>query len=62
MLPSKSPAEPLDSHAVVPVRQVMRGGDTDALDWRSDAHLLAILERAAQREQEDREKDLITVP
>jgi hypothetical protein len=47
---------------VVAVRRVLRGGDTDALDWRSDARLLAILERAAQREQEDREKDVIPVP
>jgi hypothetical protein len=27
------------------------GGDTDALDWRSDPHLLAILARCAEREQ-----------
>jgi hypothetical protein len=34
-----------------------RGGDTDALDWRSDPHLLAILARAAKREREARETD-----
>jgi hypothetical protein len=34
-----------------------RGGDTDALDWRSDPRLLAILARAAQRERAAREKD-----
>jgi hypothetical protein len=52
-----------DAQARVPaVRRVLRGGDTDALDWRSDARLLAILARAAQREQEDREKDLIPIP
>jgi hypothetical protein len=27
------------------------GGETDALDWRSDPHLLAILARCAEREQ-----------
>jgi hypothetical protein len=32
-----------------------RGGDTDALDWRSDPHLLAILARGAKREREARE-------
>jgi hypothetical protein len=31
-------------------------GDTDALDWRSDPHLLAILARCAEREREAREK------
>jgi hypothetical protein len=36
---------------------VHRGGDTDALDWRSDPHLLAILARAARRERAAREKD-----
>ena len=34
-----------------------RGGDTDALDWRSDPHLLAILARGVKREREAREKD-----
>ena len=33
------------------------GGDTDALDWRSDQHLLAILARGVKREREAREKD-----
>jgi hypothetical protein len=33
------------------------GGDTDALDWRSDPHLLAILARVAQRERAAREKE-----
>ena len=33
------------------------GGDTDALDWRSDPHLLAILARGFKREREAREKD-----
>lgn len=42
--------------SLVAARRVLRGGDTDALDWRKDARLLAILERTAQREQEDREK------
>ncbi len=32
-----------------------RGGDTDALDWRSDPHLLAILARGVKREREARE-------
>jgi hypothetical protein len=31
------------------------GGDTDALDWRSDPHLLAILARGVKREREARE-------
>ena len=47
---------------VAAVRRASRGGDTDALDWRSDARLRAILDRAAQREQADREKDLIPIP
>jgi hypothetical protein len=47
---------------VVAVRRAFRCGDTDALDWRSDARLRAILDRAAQREQEDREKYLIPIP
>jgi hypothetical protein len=34
-----------------------RGGDTDALDWRSDPHLLAILARGAKRERDAREPD-----
>jgi hypothetical protein len=33
------------------------GGDTDALDWRSDAHLLSSLARGVSREREAREKD-----
>jgi hypothetical protein len=32
------------------------GGDTDALDWRSDPRLLAILARGVKREREAREK------
>jgi hypothetical protein len=41
----------------VVVPHVHRGGDTDALDWRSDPHLLAILVRGVKREREAREKD-----
>jgi hypothetical protein len=41
----------------VAVPRVHHGGDTDALDWRSDPHLLAILARRAKREREAREKD-----
>ena len=41
----------------VAVPRVHRGGDTDALDWRSDPHLLAILARGVKREREAREKD-----
>jgi hypothetical protein len=33
------------------------GGDTDALDWRSDEHLRAILARGVNRDREAREKD-----
>ena len=33
------------------------GGDTDALDWRSDPHLLAILARGVKREREARDDD-----
>ena len=40
----------------VGVPRVHRGGDTDALDWRSDPHLLAILARGVKREREAREK------
>jgi hypothetical protein len=40
----------------VAVPRVHRGGDTDALDWRSDPHLLAILARSVKREREAREK------
>jgi len=36
--------------------RVRRGGDTYALDWRSDPHLLAILARAARRERRAREE------
>jgi hypothetical protein len=32
-----------------------RGGDTYALDWRADPHLLAILARSARRELRARE-------
>jgi hypothetical protein len=39
-----------------------RGGDTDALDWRSDPHLLAILARGAKREREARETDQFRSP
>ena len=46
---------------VVAVRRAFRRGDADALDWRSDARLRAILGRAAQCEQEDRGKDLIPI-
>jgi hypothetical protein len=38
------------------VPQVHRGGDTDALDWRSDPDLLAILARGVKREREARGK------
>jgi hypothetical protein len=41
----------------VGVPRVHRGGDTDALDWRSDPHLLAIRARGVKREREAREKD-----
>jgi hypothetical protein len=46
---------------VVAVRRAFRCGGTDALDWRSDARLRDILDRA-QREHEDREKDPIPIP
>jgi len=39
----------------VGVPRVHRGGDTDALDWRSDPNLLAILARGVKREREARE-------
>jgi hypothetical protein len=39
------------------IPRVHRGGDTDALDWRSDPHLLAILARGVKREREARETD-----
>jgi hypothetical protein len=38
------------------VPRVHRGSDTDALDWRSDPHLLAILARGVKREREAREE------
>ena len=41
----------------VAVPRLHRGGDTDALDWRSDPQLLAILARAANRARAAREKD-----
>ena len=37
------------------VARVYLGGDTDALDWRSDPNLLAILARGVKREREARE-------
>ena len=40
----------------VAVPRARIGGDTDALDWRSDSHLLAILARGVKREREAREK------
>ena len=39
------------------VPRVHRGGDTDALDWRSDPRLLAILARGVKREREARDDD-----
>jgi len=36
--------------------RVRRGGDTYALDWRSDPRLLAILARATRRELQAREE------
>jgi hypothetical protein len=42
----------------VAVPRVHIGGDTDALDWRSDPHLLAILARGVKREREARGDDL----
>jgi hypothetical protein len=41
--------------AAVPRARI--GGDTYALDWRSDPHLLAILARSVKRERKAREKD-----
>jgi hypothetical protein len=41
----------------VAVPRVHRGGATDALDWRSDPRLLAILARGVKREREARESD-----
>jgi hypothetical protein len=40
---------------VAAVARVRRGGDTYALDWRADPHLLAILARAARRQLQARE-------
>src|SRR5437016_14027949 len=40
----------------VAVPRVRRGGDTYALDWRSDPRLLAILARATRRELQAREE------
>src|SRR5437879_13439776 len=40
----------------VAVPRVRRGGDTYALDWRSDPRLLAILARATRRELQVREE------
>jgi hypothetical protein len=70
---TKSPAEPFrsrDRPAVARSRETRQdvrlrpvaalrvpGGDTDALDWRSDPRLLAILARGVKREREAREKD-----
>jgi hypothetical protein len=41
----------------VAVPRARLGGDTDALDWCSDPHLVAILARGVNREREAREKD-----
>ena len=41
----------------VPTPRARRGGDTDALDWRSDPGLLAILARGVKREREARENN-----
>ena len=41
----------------VAVPRAHLGGDNDALDWRSDPHLLAILVRGVNRDREAREKD-----
>jgi hypothetical protein len=41
----------------VDVPRARTGGDIDALDWRSDAHLLAILARGVKREREAHETD-----
>jgi hypothetical protein len=41
----------------VAVPRARIGGDTDALDWRSDPHLVAILARGIKRERDAREKD-----
>jgi len=41
----------------VAVPRARRGGDTDALDWRSDPRLLAILARGVKREREARENN-----
>jgi hypothetical protein len=41
----------------VAVARANIGGDTDALDWRSDPHLLAILARGSNRERDAREYD-----
>jgi hypothetical protein len=40
----------------VAVARARIGGDTAALDWRSDPRLLAILARGVKREREAREK------
>jgi hypothetical protein len=40
-------------------RRLDRGGDTDALDWRSDPHLRAILARVGQRLRQARGKGQI---
>jgi hypothetical protein len=41
----------------VAVPRAHLGGDTDALDWRADPHLLGILARGVNREREAPEKD-----
>jgi hypothetical protein len=41
----------------VAVPRARIGGDTDALDWRSDPHLLAILARGVKRELDARKKE-----
>jgi hypothetical protein len=46
--------DPVSSVAVARARI---GGDTDALDWRSDPRLVAIVARSFNRDPEAREKD-----
>jgi hypothetical protein len=51
-------AEPIASRVrSVAVPRAHLGGDTEALDWHSDPHVLAILARRINREREAREKD-----
>jgi hypothetical protein len=58
----RDPARQDAQARVAAVRRAFRRGDSGALDWRSDARLRAIPDRAAQREQENREKDRIPIP